>query len=69
MHNKITELISKIPCEEDFQEYWYDCIEKIKNLCENAAGCKSKCLFCNRKCELPPHTELENPHSCDIMGH
>ena len=62
-------MISKIPGENDFREYWYDCTEQIKYLCETAAGCKSRCLFCNRKCELPPHTELEISHCCDIMGH
>ena len=34
-----------------------------------AVGCKSTCLFCNRKCELLPHNPIENPHSCENVGH
>ena len=34
-----------------------------------AVGCKSQCLYCNRKCELLPHNIEETKHSCDNVGH
>ena len=34
-----------------------------------AVGCKSTCLFCNRKCELSPHNPNDTPHSCENVGH
>ena len=39
------------------------------NLMKTAVGCTSRCKFCNRKCELAPHTLLEKLHCCDTVGH
>ena len=40
----------------------------IDDIVTKAIGCKSKCNFCNRKCELEPHNSSIK-HSCKTVGH
>ncbi len=50
----------------------YDITEKVKDLSNNAVGCKILCKFCNRKCEHKPHNDNKvggTKHSCDKRGH
>ncbi len=34
-----------------------------------AVGCKSTCIFCNRKCELLPHNPEDYPYAGEDIGH
>ena len=69
IERKIDDYLNKLQREKDFDENWFDVEGPILNLVNTAIGCKSKCKFCNRKCELGQHTQLEALHSCDKMGH
>jgi tRNA A37 methylthiotransferase MiaB len=54
--NKIDEYLNNLSKERDFDENWFDVAGPVLNLVNTAVGCKSKCRFCNRKCELGQHT-------------
>ena len=40
----------------------------INDLVKEAKGCFASCMFCNRKCELAPHSD-DIQHNCDKRGH
>ena len=41
----------------------------INKMVTDAKGCFEKCLFCGRKCELPPHNVNDTQHNCEKRGH
>jgi tRNA A37 methylthiotransferase MiaB len=56
IERKIDKYLNALKKERDFDENWFDVAGPILNLVNTAVGCKSKCRFCNRKCELGQHT-------------
>lgn len=64
--------VAKIEIHEKratIDESFFELDANVDDLYRNAVGCRATCIYCGRKCELPPHNHAEMKHNCDTVGH
>jgi hypothetical protein len=52
MQKKAEDMQNNLQLINGFDEAWFGCGGQIKIMKDTAIGCKSRCKYCGRKCEL-----------------